>query len=246
VFGGTLVSGMTKYQKYKKKIVISLGGSLVVPSSGIDTQFLSHFNNFIRTKIQNDSQYQFFIVVGGGQTARDYRDAGREVLHQELSPDDLDWLGIHSSRLNGHLVRTIFRDIAHPVILDRFDIIRKATEPVVIGAGWRPGWSTDFCAAMVCEDYEVDTVINLSNIEKVYTADPKTDPKATAIDSILWDDFQKLVGDEWTPGMNVPFDPIAAKKARELELKVVIMKGNDFENLENYFAGKEFVGTTIS
>jgi uridylate kinase len=46
--------------------------------------------------------------------------------------------------------------------------------------------------------------------------------------------------------MNVPFDPIAAKKARELELKVVIMKGNNFENLENYFAGKEFVGTTIS
>jgi uridylate kinase len=235
---------MTKLQT-KKKIVISLGGSLVVPSTGIDTSFLSTFNTFIRKKIQENTDLQFFIVVGGGQTARDYRDAGREVLSHELSPDDLDWLGIHSSRLNGHLVRTIFRDIAHPVILDRFDIIRKVTEPVVIGAGWRPGWSTDYCAAMVCEDYEVDTVINLSNIEKVYTADPKVDAKATPIDKTTWEEFQKLVGEEWTPGMNVPFDPIAAKKARELGLKVVIMKGNDFENLENYFTQKPYIGTSI-
>ena len=237
---------MAKDQHHKKKIVISLGGSLIVPSSGIDTQFLASFNTFIRAKISENPEYQFFIVVGGGQTARDYRDAGRNVLHQELSPDDLDWLGIHASRLNAHLVRTIFRDIAHPVILEQFDIIRKVTERIVIGAGWRPGWSTDYCAAMVCEDYEVDTIINLSNIEKVYTADPNTNADAKPIDTITWADFQTLVGEKWTPGMNVPFDPIATKKAQELELKVVIMKGNDFENLENYFVGKEFVGTTIS
>ncbi|HRN96599.1 MAG TPA: UMP kinase [Candidatus Levybacteria bacterium] len=237
---------MAKDQHHKKKIVISLGGSLIVPSTGIDTQFLASFNTFIRAKISENPEYQFFIVVGGGQTARDYRDAGRNVLHQELSPDDLDWLGIHASRLNAHLVRTIFRDIAHPVILEQFDIIRKVTERIVIGAGWRPGWSTDYCAVMVCEDYEVDTIINLSNIEKVYTADPNTNADAKPIDTITWADFQTLVGEKWTPGMNVPFDPIATKKAQELELKVVIMKGNDFENLENYFDGKEFVGTTIS
>ncbi len=152
---------MTKIHT-KEKIVISLGGSLVAPESGVDTEFLAQFNSFIRKKIQDNPNYQFFIVVGGGQTARDYRDAGREILNHELTHEDLDWLGIHASRLNGHLVRTIFRDIAHPVILDRFDIIRKVTESVVVGAGWRPGWSTDYCAAMVCEDYEVDTVINLS------------------------------------------------------------------------------------
>jgi uridylate kinase len=235
---------MTKIHT-KEKIVISLGGSLVAPESGVDTEFLAQFNSFIRKKIQDNPNYQFFIVVGGGQTARDYRDAGREILNHELTHEDLDWLGIHASRLNGHLVRTIFRDIAHPVILDRFDIIRKVTESVVVGAGWRPGWSTDYCAAMVCEDYEVDTVINLSNIEKVYTADPKVDPNATPIDKTTWNEFQKLVGVEWTPGMNVPFDPIAAKKARELELSVVIMKGNDFENLENYFLQKPYIGTTI-
>jgi len=43
----------------------------------------------------------------------------------------------------------------------------------------------------------------------------------------------------------MPFDPIASKKAEELGLKVVILKGDNFENLERYFAGRDFVGTVI-
>lgn len=237
---------MVKNHPYKEKIVISLGGSLVVPSTGIDTAFLSDFNKFIREKIAQNPNLQFFIVVGGGQTARDYRDAGRTILDQELTPDDLDWLGIHASRLNAHLVRTIFRDIAHPVILEQFDIIRKVTEQVIVGAGWRPGWSTDYCAAMVCGDYRVETILNLSNIEQVFSDDPRKNADATPIQDISWPDFQKLVGEKWTPGMNVPFDPIATKKAQELGLTVIIMKGNDLENVDNYLSGREFIGTTIA
>lgn len=224
---------------------MSVGGSLIVPPTGIDTTFLSRFNDFIRSKIAEDPSLQFFIVVGGGTTTRHYQKAAKEII-QEVTNEDLDWLGIHATRLNAHLVRTIFRDIAHPVILDKYDIIRKVTEPVVLASGWRPGWSTDFCATMVCEDYNVDTVLNLSNIEKVYDDDPKKNGNARPIDTISWNEFQKLVGEEWTPGMNVPFDPIAAKKAGDLGLKVVIMKGNDFGNLTAYFENKEFVGTTIS
>lgn len=224
---------------------MSVGGSLVVPPTGIDTDFLTKFNTFIRAKIKQNPDYQFFIVVGGGTTTRHYQQAAREVIHK-VTNEDLDWLGIHATRVNAHLMRTIFRDIAHPVILDRYDIIRKVDEPVVVASGWRPGWSTDFCAVMVCEDYTVDTVINMSNIEKVYDHDPKKNPDAKPIDTIPWDNFQKLVGQEWTPGMNVPFDPIAAKKAKELGLTVVIIKGNNFENLEKYFLNDDFIGTTIS
>lgn len=237
---------MPPIRSEKNKIVISLGGSLVVPQSGIDADFLASFDSFIRRKIDEDPNNQFFIIVGGGATTRHYQKAARTVMGEELPPEDLDWLGIHVTRLNAHLLRTIFRDIAHPVVLDRYDIIRKVDESVIVASGWRPGWSTDFCATMVCEDYNVDTVINLSNIEKVYDSDPKLNPDAVPIDSITWADFQKLVGEKWTPGMNVPFDPIASKKATELGIKVVIMEGTNFENLENYFDGKEFIGTTVS
>lgn len=229
----------------KEKTVISLGGSLIVPNGGIDTVFLKQFNRFIRKQLSAKPSSQFFIVAGGGVTARHYRDAGTEIVGHELTADDLDWLGIHSSRLNAHLIRTIFRDLAHPYIIKHYEIIRKVTEPIIVGAAWKPGWSTDFCSAMICEDYGIKTVVNLSNIEMVYDSDPKTNSRAKPIKKITWKDFRKIVGGKWVPGMNAPFDPIASKKAQELGLKVIILKGNNFDNLENYFTGRTFVGTTV-
>jgi len=230
---------------YQDKIIISVGGSLVVPSGGINTTFLKKLNSFIRNQLSKHPNRQFFLEVGGGATARQYRDAGQEVIGHELTRDDLDWLGIHATRLNAQLIRTIFRDIAHPYLIKKYEIIRKVTEPVVVAAGWKPGWSTDYDAILLCEDYGAKTVLNLSNIKQVYTDDPKKNPDATPIEHISWEDFRKIVGDEWTPGLNAPFDPIAAKKAQELGVSVIVMSGDDFENIENYFAGKPFVGTTI-
>lgn len=228
-----------------EKIVISLGGSLIVPNGGIDTKFLASLNSFIRQKLSANPARQFFLVVGGGATARHYRDAANTVLGHEITRDDLDWLGIHATRLNAHLIRTMFRDIAHPHIIKHYDIIRKAKESVVVASGWKPGWSTDFDAVLLCEDYGVKTIINMSNIDRAYDKDPNKFPDAKPYDNINWTDFRKIVGTEWIPGMNAPFDPVAAQKAQELGVKVVILNGYNFENLENYFSGKQFVGTTI-
>lgn len=229
----------------KQRYVISVGGSLIVPKSGIDTVFLKKFSNFIRRQLELHPNRQFFLVTGGGNTAREYQGAGREVVGHELQDDDLDWLGIHASRLNGHLVRTIFRDIAHPVIIKDFDIIRKVTEPVVVGAGWKPGWSTDYVATTFAEDYQVKNVINLSNITQVYDKDPAKFDDTKPRDHMNWADFRAMVGDEWSPGLNAPFDPIASKKAEKLGLTVAVMAGKDIDNLENYLEGKQFVGTVI-
>lgn len=229
---------------YNERLILSVGGSLVVPNGEIDTKFLQKLNEFIRSQLAQYPNRQFFLVIGGGSIARHYRDAGREVLGHELTRDDLDYLGIHATKLNAHLVKTVFRDVAHPYILKHYEIIRKVSEPVVVAAGWKPGWSTDYCAVMLCEDYDIRTVINLSNIPQVYTADPKKDPSATPVDRMGWEDFRKLVGDEWQPGMNAPFDPVAAKKAQELGVKVVVMS-DDFTNLQNFLDKKDFVGTVI-
>src|SRR5260221_1578820 len=195
---------------YPDKVVMSIGGSLIVPNGGIDTKFLVKLNEFIRKQLSSHPERQFFLVIGGGGTARHYRDAGKAVIGK-LTDEDLDWLGIHATRLNAHLIRTIFHDIAHPNIIEHYDIIRKASEQVVVASGWKPGWSTDYDAVMLCEDYEVRTILNLSNIKQVYTADPRVDAKSSPIRTMTWEDFRKLVGDEWKPGMNAPFDPIAAK-----------------------------------
>jgi uridylate kinase len=230
---------------YTEKVVMSIGGSLIVPNGGIDTKFLIQLNKFVRDELAKNPNRQFFLIIGGGKIARTYRDAGREVIGHELTRDDLDWLGIHATKLNAHLVRTIFRDIAHPYIIKHYEIIRKAIEPVVVAAGWKPGWSTDYDAVLLCDDYNVKEMINLSNVPQVYNKDPNKSKDATPIKKISWENFRKLVGDEWIPGMNAPFDPVAAQKAQELGVKVAILSGHDFNNLDNYMNNKEFLGTVI-
>lgn len=234
---------MPQHPKHEK-IVISVGGSLIYPQNGLDTDFLSNLNSFVRAQLIENPYRQFFLVCGGGSIARHYRDAGKTVVGHDLTMSDMDWLGIHATRLNAHLVRTIFQDIAHPHIIRNYEIIRKIEEPVAVAAGWKPGWSTDFDAIILCEDYNIRRVINMSNVHKVYDKDPKAYPDAKPLDHISWADFRKMVGDEWNPGMNSPFDPIASKKAEELGVQVVVM-GPDFENLKHFARGETFVGTII-
>jgi uridylate kinase len=229
----------------RKRLVISVGGSLIIPNGGINIDFLKRLNEFIREQLAKDTNRQFFLVIGGGRTAKHYIDAGQEVVGHTLTPDDLDWLGIHASRMNAHLVRTIFRDLAHPLVIKHYEIIRRVTEPIAVAAGWKPGWSTDYCAILLCQDYAATEVINLSNIDTVYDKDPNKHTDAKPIDNISWVDFRKLVGDTWTPRMNAPFDPIASKLASELGLKVAILNGNNLDNVRDYLDGKSFIGTTI-
>jgi uridylate kinase len=88
-------------------------------------------------------------------------------------------------------------------------------------------------------------VINLSNIDYAYDKDPNKFPDAEIIKESTWGDFRKLLPTEWDPGLNAPFDPIAAERAEELGLEVVIMNGKNIENLKKYLDGGEFVGTVI-
>ncbi|MBI2611462.1 UMP kinase [Candidatus Gottesmanbacteria bacterium] len=227
----------------KSPIILSLGGSLVVPNGGIDTKFLAKFNEFIRKKIATGAR--FFIVVGGGAIARHYRDAGKDVVGK-ITDIDLDWLGIHATRLNGHLLRTIFQDLAHPRIVENYNKrLYNLKEPLVIAAGWKPGWSTDYCAVLLAQEYKSKIIVNMSNIKKVYTSDPNKDSKARPIDKISWEDFSKLVGDKWMPGSNSPFDPVASRLAREMGLTVYVLDGKDVDNLENALENRPFIGTVI-
>lgn len=226
-----------------KPIVISLGGSLVVPNGGIDTEYISKFNIFIRSKIAEG--IRFFIVVGGGSTARHYIDAARKVAGK-IDDWDLDYLGIHTTELNAHFIRTIFRDIAHPrIILNYEKKIEKLVEPLVIAAGWKPGSSTDYDAMLLVRDYGAKSLINMSNIEWVYNKDPKKHTDAIFIEKMSWDEYEKMTDAKWSPGANVPFDPMATKLAKELKCTVFII-GKNLENLDKLLKGEKFKGTVIS
>lgn len=224
-------------------IVMSVGGSLIVPDA-IDTNFLAALKTLVTTQIAEQNR-RFIIIAGGGKTARRYQDAAAEVA--TLDAEDLDWLGLHATRLNGHLLRTIFAETAYPVMVTNPDDILDIPDntPLVIAAGYRPGSSTDYRAVQIAAHVNATKVINLSNIDSVYTDDPKQNPDATRIDTISWPDFRALIPDEWDPGLSAPFDPVAAKEAEKLGTEVAIINGTKLSELENYLAGADFVGTRI-
>ena len=231
--------------RYKETIVIKLGGSLIVPNGGLDVDYIKKFYTFIRQQVSRKKR-RFFILIGGGVLSRHYRDAGAEITGHELLPEDLDWLGIHATRLNAHLFRTIFRDLAHPNIIKKYEFVQKPEKPIVIAAGWKPGWSTDYDAVILAQDYNIKTIIKMSNTAYVYDKDPKSYKDAKPFDKISWKEYRLMVGDKWIPGKHAPFDPIAAKLASELGLRVFYLDGRDIANVEKAIDGKKFVGTIIS
>ena len=235
--------GIIRAMDKSKPVVLSLGGSLVVPNGGIDTKYIDEFNAFIRKKVAEG--WQFFIEVGGGTTARRYIDAAR-TISGGISDWDLDWLGIHTTRLNAHLIRTIFRDIAHPRVLHNLaKKIIRLTQPVVVAAGWKPGCSTDYDAVVIARDYGAKILINMSNIETVFDKDPNKHTDAKPLHRLAWDKYAAMVGETWEPGKNVPFDPVATKLAKELSLTVYVV-GKDLSNLGKILTGKDFIGTVIA
>ncbi len=228
----------------EKKAIFSLGGSLVCPDM-VDVEYLKNFRKFALKKIEEG--WQFTIIVGGGTQARRYIDAATEVMGSEITTNDQDWLGIHATRFNAHLVRTIFRSVAQPaLIIDPEEDVIDDSYKLIVAAGWKPGWSTDYVATKIAERLGAPLIFNLSNITQVYTADPKKDPNAKPVEKMLWADFRKMVGDKWVPGMNAPYDPIAARLASEHDMTVAVMNGGNLENLGNALEGREFVGTTLS
>lgn len=228
----------------KKTIVVSLGGSLIVPGD-IDFKFVKQFKKVVEEGIAKG--YRFIIVTGGGKTARKYIEAGAKI--DNIDEEDKDWIGIHATRLNAHLIRTIFKKHAHPTInKNPYDLesFLKAKESILVAAGFRPGNSTDYIAILLAKQFGVKKVVNLSNINYVYDRDPRFNLNAKKIKNINWTEFQKLVGDTWDPGANVPFDPIASKHAAKEGIEVAIMNGKKMANFKKYLEGEKFVGTLIS
>lgn len=224
-----------------KIVVLSLGGSLIIPKTGFDVKFLKAFKKLILEQIKKGQR--FIIVCGGGATARNYQSAVKNV--SELVSEDVDWIGIHTTRLNAHFMRTIFRQWSNPIVVKNPTKKIKWSEPILIGAGWKPGCSTDYDAVLVARTYGAKEIINLSNIEYVYDSDPKENPKAKKLTKINWKDFRKIVGDKWIPGANLPFDPIASKEAEKQKMKVIVMSGANIKEVQKAIEGKKFKGTVI-
>ena len=223
--------------------VISLGGSIIAPK-GLDVAFLTALAGLIERYLQADENRKLIVVCGGGSLARDYQAALRQA-RPEASSDDLDWVGIAATRVNGELVRRILRPWCVENLVTDPTASNVFTGRVMVAAGWKPGFSTDNDAVVLAQRFSAALVVNLSNIAMVYTADPRTHPDARALEKLSWEEMLRIVGGDWIPGKNTPFDATAARAAASSRITVVFAEGRDLANLERILTGGMYVGTTI-
>ncbi|MDP3996191.1 MAG: UMP kinase [bacterium] len=225
----------------KNLTVISLGGSLVFPKDGLDVPFVKGFVDLIKRRVNNGEK--FAIITGGGTMSREYQTALKEI--SKNSEEELDWMGIYATRMNAEFVRLSFGELADEQIIPEPFGFKEIKKGVAVGGGFKPGRSSDFSAVVIAENIGAKKVINLSNIDYVYDSDPKVNPDAKKVEKISWSDFLAILPPTWTPGANVPFDPVAAKRAENAKLQVIIMNGKNLTNLESCLDGREFAGTTV-
>jgi len=216
----------------------------MIAPDGVDVGFLKEFQSTVTAWLNEDAGRRVVLITGGGAPARVYQKAYREAADHP-SDDTQDWIGIAATRLNAALVKGVFGPLCRDEVVTDPTAEFDWTGRVLVAAGWKPGFSTDFDAVMLAERFGAQTVVNLSNIAKVYTDDPKKNPQAKPLDSITWPEFQKLVGTEWNPGLNAPFDPVATKKAAQLGLTVYVAAGSNLANLAEILRGRPFVGTLV-
>lgn len=221
-------------------IVLSLGGSIIVPDK-IDTGFLKNFKKLINEFIKKD--FRFVIYCGGGKTARDYQQAYEDVVGQDQ--EAMDWIGIVATHINAFLLKAIFHDAAEDKIIEDPTEKINFKKKILLAGGWKPGWSTDYDSVLLAKNLGASEVINITDIDYVYDKDPNKFKDAKPVKEISWQEFRKLVGSEWKAGLNAPFDPIAAKEAEKLKLRIIVL-GKNLNNLRNLLNNKRFKGTVIS
>lgn len=224
----------------KNPIIISVGGSLLVQDT-VNTDFIANLKLILEEQIKKGER--FILVTGGGKTARTYQTGIRTFFPE--SQIDADWIGIHVTILNAHLLKIILKAHVHGELVTDPNVKYDWNTPILLGAGYEPGHSTDYDAVCLANTYGVKKIINLSNIDYVYDSDPRTNPHAKKIEQMKWDEFLGVIPKEWSPGLNSPFDPTAARLAHDSDIEVAMINGEHLDRLADCIEGREFIGTKI-
>ncbi|UGQ17361.1 UMP kinase [Borrelia sp. RT1S] len=224
--------------------IISLGGGVIIPDK-INIEYIKDFRNLIFEWIREDSRRKIILIIGGGKTAREYQESYKQ-LNPKFENDDLDEIGIMATKLNADFICKSMKPFCLDAVVSDPSKDFNFKGRILVASGWKPGFSTDYITVKFAEKFKSNEIINLTNVDQVYDKDPKKFNDAKGLSNITWDKLQDIVGKNWDPGANLPFDPIATKLALKLGLKAYVLNGLFIKNLEKVFNKKnDFLGTII-
>jgi len=187
---------------------------------------------------------QLVLIAGGGENARTYISAARKLGADEST---CDLLGIQITRANAELLRLALGSIASskiPTILSDLPHCVGSGKAVVMG-GLQPGQSTNAVAALAAEITRAEILVNGTDVDGVYTEDPKKNPKAKLIRSVHVDKLLNwAMSGEVFAGRYELLDPLAIKIMQRAKIPTCYVSLVDPGNIIAALQGKD-IGTRV-
>ena len=223
-----------------KKIVISLGGSVLVPS--LESNNISRYVSVLE---RIAGKCRIFIVVGGGGEARRYIQVARDLGVGEATADEL---GILVTRLNARLLVAGLGDAAYPRVAENYTEAKEFAETgrIVVMGGITPAQTTDAVSAVLAESVGADLLINATSVNGIYSADPKKDAGAVRHEHLTPQELLDIItGSRMNAGANIVLDIVAGKVIERSGIPLLVLDGRDPENLYRAIVEGAYVGTIV-
>jgi uridylate kinase len=224
----------------KKVIVLSLGGSQIIPND-INFSYLKKFKKIISKHKKN---FNFIIVCGGGSLARKYISAIKKEKGNEYKQS---LVGISATRANARFISYFFGYEPKHGVPHTIRTVKKYLKKqgiVFCGAlEYKPNQTSDSTSAILSKKFKGEFV-NLTNVKGLYTKDPDKYKNAKFISKISWKNFNEIVQKiKFKPGQHFVLDQTASKIIMQKKIPTYIIQ--DLEQLDKLLKGKKFIGTTI-
>jgi uridylate kinase len=184
-------------------------------------------------------------VVGGGSLSRDLIRTAKALGLDEAGQDEV---AISVSRLVAQLFVLRLGDNGAGRVPISVDEAAKLVEEgrIVVMGGLKPGMTTDAVAAMLAERIRADLLVKATDQDGVFNRDPRKFADAHLLDSLRFDDLDKLFeADRHRAGIHQILDPEAVRLLQKRRIKTVVVNGSKPENVMLAVEGRK-VGTVIS
>jgi uridylate kinase len=180
----------------KRRVLLKLSGEAFGGGSlGVNPDVVASLAREIALAAQ---EVEVAIVVGGGNFFR-----GAELSQRGMDRGRADYMGMLGTVMNALALQDFLEQagvqtrvqsaismtqVAEPYIPRRAERHLEKGRVVIFGAGaGLPYFSTDTVAAQRALEIDADVVLLAKNgVDGVYTGDPRTDPTATKIDEISY------------------------------------------------------------
>jgi uridylate kinase len=222
-------------------VVLKLGGHVVF-GEGVDVELLMGYVRLLEEVFDGG---RWVVVVGGGEQARRYIAAARKIGLDEATCDEA---AIKVTRLHAYLFARALGDLAVQAVPTTVDEIRYLTGfgRIVVSGGMQAGQSTMAVSIHAASVIGAERVVVASDVDGVYTDDPKKNPAAKLLPRISFAqlaEISKKVSQR--AGDYQLIDAVGLAMALRTRIPLYYVNGNNLEAVRQALMGRQ-AGTIVA